>query len=187
MGVDMQGFVFEYDYAFDLPRRTSVTFSTAGDPDALLDLTTERLSGSVYIREYTEVMDNIDPDPILKRLKERHGGEVAVTINLKFLAEVVAKQVSPQIAQTRVSVSPDVTLETISLGYREFETFAGSRDGLMIKFTVGVDVGPGADVDGRVHLLAYLNEPDGTTAFVTRFPNNGLCRSPKSTSTCPSG
>ena len=126
----------------------------------------------MYIEHFTQETDPSVP-PFLSRKKEPKGGAMALAINMKFLSEVVAKQISPQVPQPGISVSPhpEITLESIGVGYSTFHTFDGSQDGLAIKFKVGVAEGPGFEADGKVFLQAYLRTADGTTGFVYSHPD----------------
>jgi hypothetical protein len=159
VGVDMWGYAYSID-AFDQKVPTSETFFTSGDANSLVDLTAVKGKGHIYKQHFTQMeVDPFSPlgsifPPLLSLHPEPKGGSIAVAVNFKFLTDMVAKQISPQIRQPPISVSPhpQITIESIGIGYSTFDTFDGTQDGLAIKFKVGVDEGPGFEVDGKIFL-----------------------------------
>jgi hypothetical protein len=172
VGLDLSGPVFTKN-VYGLNVTTSDTISTSGDPNALVDLTSVKGSGSIYKQHFTQMTDPNVP-PYLSRHPEPKGGTIAVAINTKFLSAVVEKQISPQIAQTPLSGGYDVALVWLRLGYSTFKNFDGSQDGLVVKFKVFVEEGPGANVEGSVFLQMFLREADGTTDFVWDWSDRWL-------------
>lgn len=149
---------------------------TNGNADDLVDLTSVKGSGSIYVQHLTVTTDP-NSGPYFSRYDEPKGGDIAAAVNMSFISAVVSRQISPQISQTPVSVSPNpsVTLESISAGYSTFNVpMIGNQDGLAASFKVYVDEAGGFSANGRILIQAYLRQADGTTEFVYSHPDQWL-------------
>ena len=134
---------------------------TSGDPTALVDLTRVAGRGAMYVQTLTP-QSNPSDTPILEPRTKPAGGSIAIAINNEFLAAVVARQISPQIAGT--PISKDVRLERIDLSYARFEKpLRGNEDGLRLGFRVSAR---GVGVDGCFYIQPYVRTFDGPTSFI---------------------
>ena len=113
----------------------------------------------------------------LKRRPFDPDGAISLAINVAVISNAVTEQISPQVWET--PIYPDVSLMSLTAGYGLILKSQELEDGLRIGFHVRVEKGPWFGVDGNIYLQAYLQYPDGPTAFEFDIPTEWLIYVPK--------
>lgn len=142
---------------------------TQGDFNQLVDLISIRGNGIVYYRTVYQTTSLSSP-PILQRVSEPVGSQIAFVLNMDVVSQIIATQVSPRIAGTKIKkievagVDKMVVLNWISLGYSQFDKpLRGREDGLRLHFNV---TALGFDGNGDAYIQPYLQTWDGPTNFL---------------------
>lgn len=134
---------------------------TLGDPSQLTDLTRTGGTGVVYVQTVTQATLPND-QPILLPKVYSPDCDVALSFSIGVLSQIVANQMSPQIAGT--PVSKEAVLNWIQAGYSRFEKpLRGWEDGLHLHINA---TAKGIDADIHVYLQPFLRTYEGPTNFL---------------------
>ncbi|MGC2109332.1 MAG: hypothetical protein WA655_07430 [Candidatus Korobacteraceae bacterium] len=135
-----------------------------GDPAQLVDLTAVPSLGTLYYRTVYQSTD-LNAPPFLQRRASPSGGQIATTMNMNVVSQIIATQVSPSVAGTQLK--KELTLNWISGRYSTFDKpLRGTEDGMDLHFNVTYTKGVSITADGDAYIQPYLQTYDGPTNFI---------------------